>query len=67
MLQRLATLINEINKLPACLCLASGFLLCNKTDDHKGKLENDVTLLSLASENNDDDDDDDDDDAYFYG
>jgi hypothetical protein len=59
MLQRSATLIKTTNKPPGCcLRLASVFLLCNKTDDNEGKLENDVTLLSLVS-------DDDDDDAHF--
>jgi hypothetical protein len=56
--------IDKYDKLPACLRLASVFFFCNKTDVHKGKLENDVTLLSLVSEN-DDDYDDDDDYAYF--
>jgi hypothetical protein len=55
MLQRLATLINTIS-CRHVYALPRVFFFCNKTYVHKGKLENDVTLLSLVSENDDDDD-----------
>lgn len=44
--------VDKYDKLPrSYLFLAYVFLLSNKTDYDEGKLENDVTLLSLVSDN----------------